>query len=248
MFQMLPSRRPAILRCLLVSVIGHVCATALFWQPKSLPLKISRIQVVYASTERETLWLPPPPVAETTYAVVETDHSGFRNSGSIPRPVPIASVDEGAPSDGVVIPADIGRSLGAGSSLESSGPMTISDQLPAIPRLEIAAPEIPEAQPPEIIKSSPPGRRLEQAHLLKQSLPIYPPMARTARVQGVVLLDADIAESGVLENVTVIDGHPMLVDAAVDAVRQWRYAPATLDGVPVRSSLRVTVRFRLDFK
>jgi protein TonB len=221
--------------------------TLVFWQSRPLPLKISRIQVVYASTELDPVRLLPPPAAETSNGAIETDHSGFRNSGPIPQPVPVASIDEASPSDGVAIPADIGRSLGAGSSLEASGPVTASDQLQAIPRLEIATPDIPEVLPPEILKSSPPGRRLAQAHPVKQELPTYPPMARTARVQGVVLLDADITESGMLENVTVIDGHPMLIPAAVDAVRKWRYAPATLDGVPVRSSLRVTVRFRLDF-
>jgi len=84
--------------------------------------------------------------------------------------------------------------------------------------------------------------------LMKQTIPSYPPMARTARVEGSVILEADITESGALENVTVIEGHPMLVDAAIEAVRKWRYAPAKLNGKPTRSSVHVTVNFKLKYQ
>jgi len=239
------------LRALIGSLIAHMCAIALFWESKPLPLRTFRIQVVYASTETEPLRLPavsvPSPAPAASRATSPEDDPGFRRSAAIPQPVPVASVADEPVSDGVAIPSDIGRSLEAGASLESSGPSTLPDRLVAIPRLEVQAPIVPEALPPEVVRTDPPGRTLEQARLVKQTMPVYPPTARTARVQGVVVLEAEITETGTLDNVTVIDGHPMLVPAAIEAVRKWRYVPARIGGVPVKSSLRVTVRFRLDF-
>lgn len=73
----------------------------------------------------------------------------------------------------------------------------------------------------------------------------YPPIARAARVEGVVELDAVIAKDGTIKDVIVRTGHPMLDQAAVAAVRQWRYSPPTLNGEPVEVVMLVRVEFRL---
>jgi protein TonB len=70
-------------------------------------------------------------------------------------------------------------------------------------------------------------------------------MARQARIQGAVLLEAVIAKDGSIENLHVISGHPMLSSAAVEAVKQWRYRPYTLNGQPVEVETQITVNFRL---
>ena len=75
--------------------------------------------------------------------------------------------------------------------------------------------------------------------------PVYPPMARAARVQGTVVLECRLAVNGKVENIVVRSGHPLLNDAAVEAVRQWRYVPTLLNGRPVEVLLTVTVQFRL---
>jgi protein TonB len=75
--------------------------------------------------------------------------------------------------------------------------------------------------------------------------PQYPPLARQARVQGPVLLEATIAQDGTIENLRVVSGHPMLVRAAVDAVKQWRYRPYLLNGQPVEVETQVQVNFNL---
>src|ERR1041385_2109524 len=82
-----------------------------------------------------------------------------------------------------------------------------------------------------------------------QSIPPLPdpPLAKRARVQGVVVLEASIGESGAVENVNVISGHPLLIPAALDAIRQWQYDPATLEGIPIRASVNITVNFNLHF-
>jgi protein TonB len=73
--------------------------------------------------------------------------------------------------------------------------------------------------------------------------PAYPAIAITAHVAGTVILDCTIAEDGRVVDVRVLAGHPLFTPAAVDAVRQWRYTPTLLNGVPVPVLMTVTVRF-----
>jgi protein TonB len=75
--------------------------------------------------------------------------------------------------------------------------------------------------------------------------PVYPPLAVVARVQGRVALECAIAEDGRVTEVLLLSGHPLLDEAAAEAVRQWRYTPTLLNGVPVSVVLRVVVDFRL---
>jgi len=74
---------------------------------------------------------------------------------------------------------------------------------------------------------------------------MYPPLAKAARIQGPVRLQAIISKQGTIENLQVLIGHPMLVTAAVQAVRQWRYRPYVLNGEPVEVETEITVNFVL---
>ena len=75
--------------------------------------------------------------------------------------------------------------------------------------------------------------------------PVYPPEARAARVQGVVILEVTLSPTGDVSDVDVLRSVPLLDEAAVAAVRQWRYEPTLVDGVPVPLLLTVTVNFGL---
>jgi protein TonB len=75
--------------------------------------------------------------------------------------------------------------------------------------------------------------------------PVYPVIARAAGVQGTVLLQATIGLDGRVEDVQVLRSVPLLDEAAVTAVRQWRYTPTRLNGQPVAVVMTVTVGFRL---
>ena len=70
-------------------------------------------------------------------------------------------------------------------------------------------------------------------------------IAIESRVTGVVILEATISESGTVENLRVLRSHPLLERAAIEAVRQWRYTPTRLNGVPVPVIMTVTVNFVL---
>jgi protein TonB len=74
---------------------------------------------------------------------------------------------------------------------------------------------------------------------------MYPTIARQARIQGPVELRAIVSKTGTIENLVVLRGHPMLVSAAIDAVRQWRYRPYLLNSEPIEVETEITVNFIL---
>ena len=81
--------------------------------------------------------------------------------------------------------------------------------------------------------------------VLQQVTPVYPALARMTRVQGAVVLLMTIDDRGVPTEVKVLEGHPGLQEAALQAARQWRFEPARVDGRPVPASFRLTLNFRL---
>jgi len=84
-----------------------------------------------------------------------------------------------------------------------------------------------------------------EGSLLHRVQPAYPPLAKTSRIQGPVVLAAVISKAGAIENLRVISGHPMLVKAALDAVSEWRYRPYILNDEPVEVETQITVNFTL---
>jgi len=90
----------------------------------------------------------------------------------------------------------------------------------------------------------PVGGDVKPAQLLKSVPPLYPPMARSQHISGNVQVDALIDSSGNVAAVKLISGPPLLRSAALDAVKQWKYSPALLDGHPSAMHLTVTVQFR----
>lgn len=102
----------------------------------------------------------------------------------------------------------------------------------------VPPPPVPVARPPRV-------SRMMEGNLVHKVQPAYPPLARSARIQGAVVLRAIISKGGTIENLQVLSGHPLLVPAAIDAVRQWQYRPYNLNGEPVEVETQVTVNFIL---
>jgi protein TonB len=105
-----------------------------------------------------------------------------------------------------------------------------------------AAPPPPPPPPQERIRV---GGQVQSAKIMNQARPVYPALARQARIQGKVLLEAVINKEGVIEELTVVSGHPLLINAALDAVKQWRYQPTMLNGVAVEVITTIEVNFTL---
>ena len=89
------------------------------------------------------------------------------------------------------------------------------------------------------------GGQVQQANLINKVVPSYPPIAKSARIQGTVILHAVIAKDGTVQELTYVSGPTLLVQSAMEAVRQWRYRPTLLNGEPVEVETTISVIFSL---
>jgi len=179
---------------------------------------------------------PPPPAAAPVHVQrqIQTDiiNGELRTPTRIPKAVKMIQEDEAPPqmaTAGVVggVPGGIpgGQIGGVIGGIISSTPV-------AVPKI---------ATPQRVRVSS----GVSQGLLVRRVNPTYPPLARQARIQGVVVLQAQISKSGDIENLQLISGHPMLAPAAIEAVKQWKYKPYLLNGEPVEVDTQVQVNFTL---
>jgi protein TonB len=181
---------------------------------------------------------PPPPPAATPVRVVKQIQSDLvngqlRTPTKIPQKVQMIKEDEAPPPEmstgGVVggVPGGVpgGQMGGVIGGIISSTPVAV-----------------PKVATPQRVRVS---LGVSQGLLIKKVQPNYPPLARQARIQGTVLLQAEISKDGTIENLRLINGHPMLAPAAIEAVKQWRYRPYMLNGEPVAVETQVQVNFTL---
>jgi periplasmic protein TonB len=108
---------------------------------------------------------------------------------------------------------------------------------------------LPAPPPPGMPMTAPSAIRVggdvQQMNLISQVRPAYPPEAKAARVQGTVSFDATIGADGHVENLHVVSGPPLLVNSALEAVKQWVYKPTLLNGQPVTVMTQVDVNYTL---
>ena len=108
---------------------------------------------------------------------------------------------------------------------------------------------LPEAPPPP--PPPPPaapvrvGGNIKTPTKTKDVRPVYPPIAQSARVQGIVIIEATIGADGRVKDAKVLKSIPLLDQAALEAVKQWQFTPTLLNGVPVPVIMTVTVNFTL---
>ncbi len=113
----------------------------------------------------------------------------------------------------------------------------------AITRVLSVTPRVaPSVNPPRTVVVS---KGVIDGLLVHKVTPVYPPLARQGRIQGQVVMQAIIGRDGTIQNLQVLSGHPWLVKAAIDAVKQWRYRPYLLNNEPVDVETQITVNFTL---
>jgi TonB family protein len=105
-----------------------------------------------------------------------------------------------------------------------------------------AIPPPPPTSQPSISRV---GGNIRPPQKVIDAAPIYPPIAKAAHIEGVVILEALIGEDGSVRDARVLRSIPMLDSAAIEAVRQWRFTPTLLNGLPVPVTMTVTVAFKL---
>ena len=105
----------------------------------------------------------------------------------------------------------------------------------------VKAPPPPKVTPKRVMV----GGNVQAARLVNKVQPLYPPLARQTRISGTVKLHAIIGKDGSVQQLQMVSGHPLLVQAALDAVKQWRYQPTLLNGEPVEVDTEIDVIFSL---
>lgn len=185
---------------------------------------------------------PPPPPAATHFTKTRTPVSTFKstyNSKSISVPDPVQKTQAAPPdsagilggvaggvSGGVVggVPGGVLGELLGGST--RSAPALVKQSAPTPKRVHVAS-------------------RIVEANLIHDVPPTYPPEAGRTRIEGTVVLLAVIGKDGTVQDVHVESGLPVLAQAAIEAVKQWRYRPYLLNGEPVEVDSRITINFTL---
>ena len=171
-----------------------------------------------------------------------TDSNILIEPEAIPeRIIPFVEDALGPTIDGLLPAAMNGQSPHLLDTLTAGGEITPPAPPPPAPAVQ------PPPLPPVITEAQPirRGGNVQAANLIYQVNPVYPPLARQIRVQGAVVMEAVINKEGSIESLRVISGHPLLNQAALDAVKQWRYRPTMLNGEPVEVITTVTVTFSL---
>lgn len=117
-------------------------------------------------------------------------------------------------------------------------PIAGLDKIPSIPA--------PQAQQPSAVQPPTVGGNLQEPKLMKRVAPVYPQLARSLRVEGAVRFTATVRKDGTVGGLQLVSGHKMLVQAATDAVKQWVYRPAILNGRAVEVTTQIDVKFTLN--
>lgn len=174
---------------------------------------------------------------------------------SVPQPTAEASGRAAAEPPAASTPPPARVIESAGSQTAQALPATSQAAAPTSPAPPAqpakpgasAEPPVTQAQSSSQQAQSVPriGGQVQEARLIRRREPVYPPLARQARIQGVVRLEAVIGPDGRVEKVQAISGPPLLRQAAVDAVKDWIYEPCRLNGQPVRVTTQIEINFTL---
>ena len=187
---------------------------------------------------------PPPPAAAPPHVIKviprQFDAGRLMAPKVVPKEVAMIKEEELPPpsSGGVVggVPGGVPGGTAGG---------VIGGIIGGVPTAAPPPPPPPPAPKPVTPQRIRVGGNVQQAKLIRQPKPIYPPLAKQARISGVVRLNAIIGKDGTIQNLPVASGHPLLVPAAMEAVKQWVYQPTLLNGEAVEVVTQIDVNFTL---
>jgi protein TonB len=157
---------------------------------------------------------------------------------TIPKDIAMIKEDElPPPSAGVGVVGGVAGGM-AGGSING----VLGGIIGSVPTAAPPPPPPPKAATPQRIRV---GGNVQAANLIHQVKPAYPPLAKQARIQGTVELSAIIGKDGRVQDLHVVRGHPLLVQSALEAVKNWEYRPTMLNGEPVEVATTIDVNFTL---
>jgi protein TonB len=194
---------------------------------------------------------PPPPAAAPPVKVVKViprqfDAGKLMAPKSVPKEIAVIKEEELPPPSSGVSGGVVGGMAGGAAGGAVGG--VLGGIIGGIPT---AAPPPPPPPPPPVKKEAPitrikVGGNVQGAKIIKKTAPIYPPLAKSARVSGVVHLAAVIAKDGTIQELHSLGGPALLIAAAMDAVKSWVYVPTLLNGEPVQVETTIDVNFTLN--
>jgi protein TonB len=189
---------------------------------------------------------PPPPAAAAPVKVVKVAPRQF-DAGRLlaPKQIPkdIAMIKEEElppPSANAGVVGGVPGGVPGGTS---GG--VIGGIIGSVPTAAPPPPPPPVKEKPATPQRIRVGGNVQAANLVRKITPVYPPLAKQARVQGTVRFTAVISKDGTIQQLQLVSGHPLLVQAAQDAVKQWLYKPTLLNGEPVEVVTQIDVNFTL---
>jgi protein TonB len=247
-------KKPAVI----VAVIFHVVLiSVLIVVPLFMPQRISEARLVamlVSTLEPPPAPLPPlgvsRPAAEPAVAKPRvqktTSPDALVMPTIIPKEVPGIVDAPAVPETGVVggVPGGLPGGLPGGITGGIIGGI-LSANSNANPLPAVAPPPLPPPPPKAAAPAEPVrvGGVVKEPRVTKLVPPVYPKLARQARVQGTVVLEAIVTAQGKVAEIKVISGHPLLIEAAIDCVKEWEYEPTLLNGIPTPVILTAKVHF-----
>ena len=220
-----------------VALVGIVLLIPLIFT-QALPLNVTTMTALAAPPPPP----PPPPPAAAKAAPTPPKPSPVETKAlTVPLKIPqkIAEVhDEPTPEQNAGPPPSIAGIPGGVPGGVAGGTMggVVGGVMSGI------GTAVPKVATPKRVRVS---QGVSEGLLVHKVTPQYPPIAKSARVQGAVVLQASIGKDGTIQNLKVVSGHPMLSQAAIEAVKQWKYKPYFLNGQPVDVDTTITVNFTL---
>jgi len=179
---------------------------------------------------------PPPPPAAAPVKVIkvqtEVINNQLRAPTKIPDKIKMVKEDEAPPPTMAGVPGGVPGGVVGGTMGGVLGGIVSS----SLPPPKVAAPQKPLKVSSGVVA----GNKISGSN------PVYPQIAKTARIQGTVTLQATISKQGTIEGLHAVSGPPMLYQSAIDAVRQWRYRPYILNGDAVEVETTIMVNFTLN--
>ncbi|MDR1726914.1 MAG: TonB family protein [Acidobacteriota bacterium] len=178
---------------------------------------------------------PPPPSDAPPPRVAQVNPNQFVAPTEIPTEIPPPVVDD----QPFIATGPVTSTLATAATV-NTGVSNILQVATASGPVAPPPPPKPKAKPVRV------GGNVQESRLIRRVQPVYPPMAQKARVQGEVILEVEVDEEGNVVDIIVKSGHPLLKQAAVDAVKQWKYSPTLLNGEPTPVTADVKVNFKLN--
>ena len=190
---------------------------------------------------------PPPPPAASAPKIVKViprqfDAGKLMQPKAIPKEITMIKEEElpaASAVQGVVggVPGGVPGGVAGG---------VIGGIIGSVPTAAPPPPPPPKVEAPKLTPQRiRVGGNVQAAMAIRAPKPSYPPLAKQARIQGVVRLNAVIGKDGTIQDLKAASGHPLLVPAALEAVRQWLYKPTLLNGEPVEVVTVIDVNFTL---